>query len=58
MMVVLNNNEVDFEVAVNLMDDAIREELHRQMAPCSEQEFIEAYAKAHETKYGEEFEIN
>lgn len=38
------------------MDDEIREELHEKMAPCSNQEFLEAYAKAHAEKFdGEEF---
>lgn len=56
--VMLNGEMVDFEVAVNLMDDGIREEVHREMAPCSEQEFMDAYAKAHHEKYGETFEVN
>lgn len=55
--VMLNNEMVDFEAAVMLMDDEIREAINREMAPCSEQEFIDAYAKAHTEKYGEEFEI-
>lgn len=58
MTVKLNNEAVDFEEAVNLMDDEIREEVHRKMAPCSEQEFMDAYAKAHHEKYGEEFKVN
>ena len=55
--VMLNNEMVDFEAAVMLMDDEIREELNSELSPCSEQEFIDAYAKAHAEKYGEEFEI-
>ena len=55
--VMLNNEMVDFEAAVMLMDDEIREELNSELAPCSEQEFIDAYVKAHDEKYGEEFEI-
>lgn len=58
MTVKLNNEAVDFEEAVYLMDDEIREEVHRKMAPCSEQEFMDAYAKAHHEKYGEEFKVN
>lgn len=50
--------EIDYEVAVNMMDDEIREELHAKLAPCTDQEFFEAYCKAHEEKYGEEFEMN
>ena len=55
--VMLNNEMVDFEAAAMLMDDEIREELNSELAPCGEQEFIDAYAKAHAEKYGEEFEI-
>ena len=50
--------EIDFDVAVNLMDDEIREELHRELAPCTEQEFFSAYEKAHAEKYGEEWELS
>lgn len=57
MYVTHNNDQVDFEVAVNLMDDEIREALHAELAPCTEQEFFDAYCKAHEEKYGEEFAI-
>ena len=58
-MKVINQNgaETDFEVAVSLMDDEIREDLNRELAPCSEQEFFSAYEKAHAEKYGEEFQI-
>lgn len=57
MYVTYNNTQVDFEAAVNLMDDEIREALHTELAPCTEQEFFDAYCKAHEDKYGEEFAI-
>lgn len=58
-MKVINQNgeEIDFEVAVSLMDDEIREDLNRELAPCTEQEFFKAYENAHEEKYGEEFQI-
>ena len=58
-MKVINQNgaEIDFEVAVSLMDDEIREDLNRELAPCSEQEFFSAYEKDHAEKYGEEFQI-
>lgn len=48
-------NDVNFEAAANLMDDGLREELHQEPAPCTEQEFSDAYAKAHEKKFGEKF---
>ena len=46
--------EVDFDAAVNTMDDEIREELHRQGIE-DPQEFFNAYADAHEEKFGEEW---
>lgn len=49
--------EVDYEVAVTMMDDEIREQLHAELAPCTEQEFFDAYAVAHEEKFEEEWEL-
>ena len=49
--------EVDFDVAVSMMDDEIREEIHMDMAPCTDQEFFDEYAKRHAEKYGEEWEL-
>ena len=46
-----------FEAAVNLMDDEIREQLHAELSPCTEEEFLRAYEQAHLEKYGEEFAI-
>ena len=57
MYVTYDNDQVDFEAAVNLMDGEIREAIHAELAPCTEQEFFDAYCKAHEEKYGEEFAI-
>ena len=58
-MIVKNNYgvEIDWNTAVYLMDDELREELNADLAPCTEQEFFEAYAKAHETKFCEEWEL-
>lgn len=55
--VLLNGNLVDFDAAVNMMDDEIREKLHNELAPCPDQEFMDAYAEAHEAKFNERFEI-
>ena len=49
--------EIHYNVAVALMDDEIREELHSQLVPCSDQEFFDAYAKAHEKKFNEKWEL-
>lgn len=38
--------EFDFDVTVNYMDDEIRERIHNELAPCTEQEFFDAYCKA------------
>jgi hypothetical protein len=46
---------INFEAAVQLMDDCIREDLHDNMAPCADQAFFDAYCIAHEAKFGEQF---
>lgn len=46
--------EIDFEVSVSLMDDEIREAVHFSLAPCTDQEFFDEYAKRHAEKYGDE----
>ena len=51
------NVEIDYETAVQLMDDDLREELHANLAPCTNQKFFEAYCEAYEEKYGEEWEL-
>ena len=57
-IVILSGSEVDYDACVNLMDDDIREELHREMAPCSDQEFLDAYVVKHAEKFGgEQFTI-
>lgn len=44
-----------YEACVNLMDDEIREQLHFELAPCTDEEFLAAYIKRHEEKFGEVF---
>lgn len=46
-----------YDSAVELMDDDIREELHREIAPCSDLEFLTEYVKRHYAKYGEYFTV-
>lgn len=49
---------INYDAAVVMMDDDLREQLHREMAPCTKQEFYDAYVKAHAAKYnGEKFQI-
>lgn len=50
-----NGNFQLMNVAAEYMDSDIREELHSELAPCSNQEFIEAYNERHVAKYGEDF---
>lgn len=53
-----NNVTINYDAAVELMDDDIREELAAELAPCTEQEFFTAYAKAHAERFGEEWELD
>ena len=46
---------VDYENAMNLADRELCEELNNKLAPCTNQEFFDAYATAHLKKYGEDF---
>ena len=54
----MNGVQIDFEVAVELMDDELREEVHAKLAPCTEQEFFTEYEKLHLAKYGEIWELS
>lgn len=60
MKYVTNRNDytLDFDAAVAYMDDEICEQLHDEIAPCTEQEFFTAYETAHEEKFGEEWELS
>ena len=51
----MNGCEICFEAAAEHMDEEIRENLHLEIAPCTEQEFFTAYEKAHIEKFGEEW---
>lgn len=48
-------NEIDYDAAVQFMEDDLREELHRKLAPCTDQEFFDAYAnryfETHKTEW-------
>lgn len=46
---------IDFDAAVQFMDDEIRERLHVELAPCDSQYFYERYCEEHKKKYGEDF---
>ena len=49
---------IPFDTMVEYMDDDIREELHRELAPCTDAEFLEAYKEKHLVKFGETFTLN
>ena len=59
-MTVINANgiEINYEEAVELMDDELREQIADDIAPCTEQDFFTAYESAHAAKYGEEWELS
>ena len=46
-----------YEAAVALMDDEIREDLNREIAPCTEEDFLVAYMDKHYRRYGSAFVI-
>ena len=52
----INGTEINFEAAVILMDDEIRESICGTVD--SEQEFFTAYENAHAETYGEEWELS
>ena len=52
----MNGTEINYEASVELMDDEIRESICGTVD--SEQEFFTAYEKAHDEKYGEEWELS
>jgi len=48
----------DFDVIVNMMDDDIREKVHAELAPTSDEKFLERYIELHKEKFNETFAIN
>lgn len=52
------NAEINWEAAVELMDDEICEQLAAEIAPCTEQEYFTAYEAAYEAAYGEEWALS
>ena len=53
-----NGKTFDFDAAVNLMDDEIREELSSAQDWESDQQFFDAYVSAHAQKFSSDFIIN
>jgi hypothetical protein len=50
----IKEQEIDFQAALNIMDDDLREEL-ASLGLETEQEFFEVYAVAHKARFGEDF---
>lgn len=44
--------EINYNAAVELMDDELREEVHDDLAPCTDQEFFDEYARRHAERFG------
>lgn len=51
----LKGEEINFNAAVNLMDDESREEVNAEFAPCDPQEFFNAYSTKHRERFNEDF---
>lgn len=51
-------NAGNYDAAVALMDDELREEVHMDLAPCNEEEFLAEYMRRHKEKYGAPFIVN
>lgn len=45
--------KMDFDLLNGMMDAALCEEIHFDLAPATEQEFADIYAAKHEKKFGE-----
>ena len=46
----------NYDMVASLMDKDIREEVHRDFAPCSTRKFYVEYCKLHKEKFNEDFE--
>ena len=49
---------LNFDAAVNLMDDDLREQLNDEIAPCTNQVFFDAYVSAHTKKFSESWVLD
>lgn len=47
----------NYDAAVALMDDEIRETVHAELAPCSDRDFLAEYMRRHVIVYDEDFTI-
>jgi len=49
---------LDWETVTHYMDDDLREQIHSELAPCTNEEFLTRYTELHLEKFGEEFKVN
>lgn len=56
--ITFNGNNYDNDAVFALMDHDICEDIHSDLAPCSDQVFFDVYLVAHREKYGSDFIIN
>ena len=54
--------EIEFNAAVNMMNDDVRDRVHAELSDildteCAEQVFFNAYCNHHMLKFGEEWEL-
>lgn len=53
-----NGTTIDFDAAVALMDDETREALHDDATDATtEQQFFDAYCRAHKARFGTDFVV-
>jgi hypothetical protein len=57
-LVFMKKLKFDMDVLVNYMDDEIREKLHNEIAPCTDEEFVAKYEELHKEKFDEKFTID
>jgi hypothetical protein len=59
-VIVVNRSgvEIDYRVAVALMDDQLREQIHAEQEAFTEQEFFECYEAAHLERFGAHWELS
>ena len=52
------NQVEEFNTYVNYMDDDLRVRVAWEIAPCSDEDFMDRYVYLHYETFAEEFEIN
>lgn len=50
--------QIDFNLAINHMDNEIVENISEEFSPCSNQEFFDRYCEAHKLKFGEDWKLS